>query len=177
MNSTFKPDWFDKVYQELYPRLYRYCLRFVDAARAADVVQEAFVKLLKESSDKPQAHMVPWLFQVCRHQCIDELRKGKKMKDSEDLNDDQIEQLSQGLEEKVYQDQISDQLNKALKILTFKEKEVIRLKFQEGFSYQQISQVTGHSLSYVGVLLHESLQKIKDEVLNINSKGVQNGKK
>lgn len=39
MKSTLKPEWFDKVYQEYYPRLYRYSLRFVDSAKAADVVQ------------------------------------------------------------------------------------------------------------------------------------------
>lgn len=177
MKSTLKPEWFDKVYQEYYPRLYRYSLRFVDSAKAADVVQDAFMKLLNDPVEKSQAHLVPWLFQVCRNLCIDEIRRGQKMQDNEDLNEDQLEQLSQGAEEKVYQDQISDQLRKALKLLNFKEKEVVRLKFQEGFSYQQISQVTGHSVNYVGVLLHESLQKIKDEVLNQNAKGFQNGKK
>lgn len=177
MSITFKPDWFDKVYQESYPRLFRYCLRFVDASKSADIVQEAFIKLLRESVDKPQTHLVPWLFQVCRHQCIDEIRKGKKMKDSEELNEDQMENLSKHLDDKIYQEQLSDQLKEALKILNFKEKEVIRLKFQEDFSYQQISQVTGHNINYVGVLIHEAIQKIKKEVLNNQSKGVQNGKK
>ena len=41
------------------------------------------------------------------------------------------------------------------------EREVIRLKFQESMSYQEISAVTGHSVSYVGVLIHQAVEKLR----------------
>lgn len=41
------------------------------------------------------------------------------------------------------------------------QQEVIRLKFQEGFSYKEISEITGHSVSHVGVLIHEAVAKLR----------------
>ena len=41
------------------------------------------------------------------------------------------------------------------------QQEVVRLKFQEGLSYKEISRITTHSVSYVGVLLHEALKSIR----------------
>ena len=41
------------------------------------------------------------------------------------------------------------------------QEEVIRLKFQEGLTYREISQVTGHSVSNVGYLIHTGLKAIR----------------
>ena len=44
------------------------------------------------------------------------------------------------------------------------QQEVLRLKFQAGLSYQEIAEVTGKSVSHVGVLLHEGLKSIRERV-------------
>ena len=41
------------------------------------------------------------------------------------------------------------------------QQEVIRLRFQHGLSYQQIAEVTGHSVSNVGVLIHTAIKKLR----------------
>lgn len=99
------------------------------------------------------------------------------MKSSDEMDDDQFVDQTDHLDDQIYQNQINQQLKVALSALTFKEKEVIRLKFQDGLSYQQISEITGHNVNYVGVLIHQSVQKIKGQILTLNQKGVQNGKK
>ena len=52
-------------------------------------------------------------------------------------------------------------VNGILKTLPANQQEVIRLKFQESMSYQEISAVTGHSVSHVGVLLHEAMKEVR----------------
>lgn len=99
------------------------------------------------------------------------------MKSSDEWDEDLLVDQSDHLEDRVYKNQMSEQLTVALSALSFKQKEVIRLKFQDGLSYQQISEITGHNVNYVGVLIHESVQKIKSQVLALNQNGVQNGKK
>ena len=37
----------------------------------------------------------------------------------------------------------------------------LRLRFQEELSYKQISAVTGHSVSHVGVLIHDGIRSIR----------------
>lgn len=44
------------------------------------------------------------------------------------------------------------------------QREVMRLKFQDGFSYKEISSITGHSVSYVGVLIHEAMTRLRREL-------------
>ena len=39
--------------------------------------------------------------------------------------------------------------------------EALRLRFQEELSYKQISAVTGHSVSHVGVLIHDGIRSIR----------------
>jgi DNA-directed RNA polymerase specialized sigma24 family protein len=40
----------------------------------------------------------------------------------------------------------------------------VKLKFNDGLSYRQISEQTGLSLGYVGYLLHLALKTIGDEL-------------
>ncbi len=99
------------------------------------------------------------------------------MKSSDEMDDDQLVDQTDHLDDQIYKNQVNQQLKVAMSSLSFKEKEVIRLKFQDGLSYQQISEITGHNVNYVGVLIHQSVQKIKGQILTLNQKGVQNGKK
>ena len=43
------------------------------------------------------------------------------------------------------------------------QQEVLRLKFQSGFSYKEISRITTHSVSHVGVLIHHAVTRLRAE--------------
>ena len=51
-----------------------------------------------------------------------------------------------------------------IKNLPGKEREIVRLKFQNGLSYREIAQVTDLSISHVGVLLHNALKRLRAEM-------------
>ena len=51
-----------------------------------------------------------------------------------------------------------------LETLPTNQREVIRLKFQNGFSYQEISRISGHSVSNVGYLIHAGLKTIRGQL-------------
>ena len=44
------------------------------------------------------------------------------------------------------------------------QQEVIRLKFQNGFSYQEISRITSLSVGNVGFILHTALKALRSEM-------------
>jgi RNA polymerase sigma-70 factor (ECF subfamily) len=48
--------------------------------------------------------------------------------------------------------------------LPAKQREVVRLKFQHGFSYKEISRISGHSVSNVGFILHMAIKRIREEM-------------
>jgi DNA-directed RNA polymerase specialized sigma24 family protein len=49
-----------------------------------------------------------------------------------------------------------------LKDLSPKKREVVVLKFSGELSYREISDVTGLSVSHVGVILHEALSHVRE---------------
>lgn len=48
------------------------------------------------------------------------------------------------------------------------QQEVIRLKFQGGLSYREISRVTGLTVSHVGVLIHMGLKSVRNRLAPVS---------
>ncbi len=139
------------------PRLLRYAQRFVKAEQAAELVQECFLRLWQ--AENIEGREREWLFHVCRNLCIDSLRKERRTVLTEEEGVF-IPQTEQQLENK----ETVDALQRLVHALPPAEREVIRLKFQENMDYKEISRVTGHSVSRVGVLIHQGLTAIRKKV-------------
>ena len=54
-------------------------------------------------------------------------------------------------------------LLRILEKLPPRQQEVIQLKFQNGLSYQEISEVTQLSVSHVGVLIHKGIRALREQ--------------
>lgn len=52
----------------------------------------------------------------------------------------------------------------AMETLSANQQEVVRLKFQHGMSYKQISEVTNLSVTNVGFLLHTALKTLRQKL-------------
>lgn len=144
--------------------LIRYAARLIgDPDRARDVVQDTFVKLLSQTPTALNGHLAEWLFTVCRHRCLDVLRKEGRMKRFEE---GQIERVaandprpSRGLESA----ELHEAVLRLIDQLPHNQQEVIRLKFQNGFSYKEISRITALSMSNVGVLIHHAVARLRTD--------------
>ena len=53
-----------------------------------------------------------------------------------------------------------------LETLPTNQREVLRLKFQNGFSYQEISRISGHSISNVGYLIHAGIKTLRGQLFD-----------
>lgn len=70
------------------------------------------------------------------------------------------------LQEAVLERQESvSQVLKELATLPVNQQEVIRLKFQHGLSYREISDVTKLTVTNVGFLIHVGLKKIRERLV------------
>ena len=142
--------------------LVRYAARITgDVETARDVVQEVFGRLCGQDRAELDGRLGPWLFAVCRNGALDARRKERRMitamggvlEGVMDAAADPAEAAS-GREE-------ASGVVRLLAQLPESQQEVIRLKFQEGMSYRQISEVTGHSVNHVGVLIHEGMKAMR----------------
>lgn len=153
MHPNEKQKWLSNLISLWEGRLIRYSRRFVKNEVAHELVQEAFVRIWNTPS--ALGHEKQWLFHVCRNLAIDHLRKEKKvvLEEKEGVYFPQAEEALNAHEE-------SSTLQKCLSQLSSAQREVLRLKFQEEMSYKEISAVTGHSISYVGAIIHRCIEKL-----------------
>lgn len=62
-------------------------------------------------------------------------------------------------------------LLKQLAALPDRQQEILRLKFSGGLSYKQIAEVTGLTVSNVGVILHTAIGKLRKQMLGVDDVG------
>ena len=146
--------------------LLRYATRLLggDADGAQDVVQDTFVRLMAQPPAQVDGHVAEWLFTVCRHRALDVLRKENRMKRFED---GQIERLAAADPKPGRELERAETHAAVLRLverLPLNQQEVIRLKFQNGFSYKEISRITSLSTGNVGFLLHTAVQRLRLEM-------------
>ncbi|HOO92942.1 MAG TPA: sigma-70 family RNA polymerase sigma factor [Opitutales bacterium] len=155
--------WVDDAIRRHGPPLTCYARSIVHRSdSASDCVQDTFIRMAQRPR-KPDDILRPWLFKVCRNRCLDWLRKEKRMKPlgtyESALKDDTSapDQVAE----------VSDTTRTVLALideLTPTQREVMRLKYQAGMSYQEIADVTGRSVNHVGVILHESMQALRQNI-------------
>lgn len=146
--------WFKITISEQQSKLIRYTHRIVrNEESARDVVQDGFIKLWDQRFPESIDLVPPWLYRVCRNLAIDHYRRANKL---EELSDDHIVWVVSE-EEK----QLGREVYQAIQSLPKKSMEVMILMFQEGLSYKEIAEVTGLSVSHVGVIIHQSIKTIR----------------
>ncbi len=165
---------FQTVFLRMKDKLFRVALRIVtDRAIADDVVQEVLIKLWKNQEKiKTIQNVDGWLMVMTRNLSIDKIRSKHHKTNSLDsalfLKDGNVEPDIQT----EYQDLINT-IGKTLEVLPLKQKLAFQLRDIEGMSYQEISDSLEISLSDVKVNLHRARKKIKEQLILVESYGLQ----
>lgn len=163
--SRAKSEWIRAALDRYEGALTRYATGMTgDVEEARDIVQETFLRLCRETPSRLRGHLAQWLFTVCRNLALDVRRKERRM---EPMGAIQIEETPDQsprppiiLERK----EAVGQILQILETLPPREQEVIRLKFQNGLSYKEISEITHLTVTNVGFLIHTALKKIRSEI-------------
>src|SRR5690606_11251561 len=130
-----------------------------DKDTARDVVQDTFLRLCRESPERLDGHLVEWLFTVCRNRALDMQRHLRQLAP---LDEDALTETltGPGPAETAEHNDTLDLALRLLKTLPPRHQEVLRLKFQAGLSYDEISRVTRLSVGNVGFILHTALKSL-----------------
>jgi RNA polymerase sigma factor (sigma-70 family) len=168
-------DWIRRVLAEHEPALLRYALRLTgNAELARDVVQETFLRLCRAEVGTVDCHVGPWLFRVCRQRALDQARKEQRMPASTSTCINGYAAQEPGPAERVERQETGEGVVRLLAALPANQQEVVRLKFQAGLSYREISEVTGLSVSNVGFLLHTALARLRANVAACDERATHN---
>lgn len=132
-------------------------LRHIEDAK--DVVQGAFEKLWINRSQVDNERSKSYLFTVAYHQMIDHIRKNKRVSLQEDFNEHDKGVIAPKHDTKRI-------LNEALAKLNEKQRSLVLLKDYEGYSYEEIGQITGLNESQVKVYLHRARLQLREYIVS-----------
>lgn len=160
------PDAFGKLYDMYVDQIFRFVRFKVDSDESAqDITSDVFLKTWKylQESKKKIENFNALIYRVSRNCIVDYYRK--KTKDSIVSSSEHFEEivrdrknLIDDLDKKIDLEQIESKL----KLLKEEYREVIILKYIEGLTTAEISQILDKTKSNVRVLIHRALKTLKD---------------
>ena len=170
-STRVDPRWVHDQVARYEGPLLRYAWRITgDLESARDVVQETFLRLWERPPATDDA-VGGWLYTVCRNRCLDLKRKGKHMQPNGQRMADGQPSGQPGPDAAAQADEAHRLLAEAMRQLSPAQQEVLQLKFQGGFSYRQIAEVTGLSVSNVGFHIHAGLDQLRRKLHSIGLLG------
>jgi RNA polymerase sigma-70 factor (ECF subfamily) len=129
-----------------------------DDHRGQDIVQEAFLRLCRQSRAEIEPRLAPWLFTVCRRHAVDVLRKENRMLA---LSETAEPPTRHNATDEIETNDLSRAVLQRLAGFPAPQQEAVRLKFLQRFSYREIAEIMGLSESHVGVLIHTAIKKLR----------------
>ena len=131
-----------------------------DAELARDAVQDSFIRLWQAETTGLPERLAPWLYKVCRNRVFEIMRKERRMLPTDPGEITLVEQAPSP-ELVVTAGENAQVLARLVGKLPLREQELIRLKFQNDLSYQEMSEVTGLSVTNIGFILHTVLKNLR----------------
>ncbi len=131
--------------------------------RARDAVQDTFLRFGTLAPGTLVGDPAKWLFTVCRHRALDICRKEHRMTYLDQQTAEGEPSPEPGPAETLARKEAAGFLLQILAKLPPRQQEVIQLKFQNGLSYLEISEITQLSVSNVGFLIHRGLKAMREQ--------------
>lgn len=157
-------EWFEKLEKPLM----NYAFQIVhDREEAQDLVQDTFLRFFKQ--DEKILHPKAWLYKTLRNLCISFLRKnGRLQRTTDEEQLDFLDSFNRTTEsilvKNLEKKEAVDRVSHAISLLPKESTELIKLKFDQQKSYNEISKITGLSVSNVGYKLHHIIKEISSEL-------------
>jgi RNA polymerase sigma-70 factor, ECF subfamily len=176
INSGRKSLFYDLV-KKYEQKLYNFGLRMCGETRdAEDMVQETFLNVYRYLSDfRYEASFKNWLYRIASSACIKKRRKSKFAPQNEISIEDFIPEDKDNIPdslppwaseplEKVLNDELSDNMRKAILSLPEKYRIVLVLRDIEGFGTEETARILNLKPASVKVRLHRARLFLKDKL-------------
>ncbi|MFZ1704009.1 MAG: RNA polymerase sigma factor [Saprospiraceae bacterium] len=147
-------------------KVYRFVLNIVgDIMHTEDIMQELLVKIWRKKEQYIEIeNKEAWCMTVARNLAIDKIRS-KKMRPSDIEEHRNISDKEATPEQEYERNEKMSGIMKMLNELPEKQKAIIHLRDVEGYTYQEIADMTDNSLDFVKVSLHRARKTLKEKLL------------
>jgi len=155
-------------HQNLYRLAYAWCHQ---ASVAEDLVQETFLKVLEKSIDiEGLEHLDAFLVKIMRNHFLDIMRFNKRWQWADETEIDELF-IQECSETQFIAKQDSECLFKAMASLPFEQREAIALVDLQGFSYQEIAEITSTPIGTVMSRISRGRENLVKRMKQIEQRG------
>ena len=162
----------EAIFDENAPRLYGYLIRLGSGPQEADqMVGDVFARLLEKLSEGkgPRTNLRSYLFQTAYHLFIDHARD-RKFKTSLVIAET-VETEPDSVQKQSEESILLDTLAVAIKQdLTEEQRNVIVLRYLEGFSLRETAEIMGKKVNAIKALQYRGMSRLQ-EVMNSEKGG------
>jgi RNA polymerase sigma-70 factor (ECF subfamily) len=151
-----------EIYDLYSDALFAYAYKHLgDSGAAEDMVSETFYRFLGaiERGGGPKEHLRAYLYRITHNLITDRFRR--EPPPTLELNEDQLAEDKPGPAGKWAQKQDAERVREALRLLTADQRQVVVLRFLEGWSSQEIAQSMEKTLGAVKALQHRGLAALQ----------------
>jgi len=155
------------IYEGNYSALYYYGLKFTrDSNFIKDTIHELFMELINSGERLARTGNIRYyLLKSLRNKLIRQLKENQTIAagQSGDLKFSLLESVENQLINKNIEEKVRVQINSAIKKLSFKQQEIIYLRFYNDMPYQEIAEMFGVKIQTVRNLMSRALKSLKDD--------------
>lgn len=171
MNKFERDQFIDTLYRKYATRMLRYSGGFFrNKADAEEVIQEVFIKLidkaddLSEMSDKQQCG---YISSCIRNTSINDWKKENRKLENEVSEAFDEEKMTATYDDYKFVEEDQSYVNKAIEKLRPNYRMAVLLKYNSGYTYEEIAKEMGISTKHVGVILSRAKEKIKKAIVEM----------
>ena len=165
-------DYFLFIMKRYKDKLLRYILRISNIKKedAEDLLQEVFIKVYQNLNDFDQKlKFSSWIYRITHNIVIDNFRKIKARPEianlDEEINDRVLENIKSdfNISREIDIKYLRDVMEKVLKKIDRKYREVLVLRFFEDKSYEEISDILKKPMGTISTLINRAKKQFKAE--------------
>ncbi len=159
----------EKVFKLVFDRYHKILFRYAYAAlndvyKSEDIVQTAFIQLFKNKTRiSSKEALYPYIFVITKR-LVAKAFKEHILNLSEQLQNKQMDMTCEETEQELKSRDLKSILNQLIDQLPQKQREIYRLSKLQGYSYDEISSITGSSRNTVKNQLITASKKIKSNL-------------
>lgn len=152
---------YEKLFNEKYEQLYYFAYDYVkeeDSAR--DIVSEIFTTIWKKRNEIDAAKINSYLHMAVRNRCLDHLRMTKRKNRFEEAYPTLYSEVDDT--SWIEREERIAELQRAIKLLPERTQWVLKQRYEEHKSYQELAEELGISLNGMKKLINRTFTQLRD---------------
>jgi RNA polymerase sigma-70 factor (family 1) len=160
---------FKRLFDTHFEQLYRYALRYLRSAEEAnDVVHDVFLQMWRHRQRIGlERDLRTYLYATTRNHALDRLKRRKVEDRFRERQQGTILQEKPGAESELESRELAATIQRAIDTLPPRQREVLRLRWQQHLTYEEIAKTLNISPKTVAIHLSRGLQHLREALPDI----------